>query len=80
MVTTIVRNHVSRNADGHVSLESKVMIRDGVVTVIPVPQVSDSIRRAVDLLGGWGAMREAWPQWWNQRFTQFMAIFKDNTK
>jgi hypothetical protein len=77
LVTTIVVNHLNRNAAGLVVYEDKVVMCDGVPTVRPVPNIPVSVQKTVDMLGGWSSLWEAYATgYWGARFQQFREIYR----
>jgi hypothetical protein len=76
LITLCVRFHVARNADGRVVLEPRLSRREGTIVVTPVPELSDAMRLAVDLMGGWESLQEAYPAWWGSRLSNFKEIFR----
>jgi hypothetical protein len=76
LITQCVRYHVGRNADGRVVLEPRVTMRDGRAMTTPVPELSEPIRLAVDLMGGWESLQDAYPSFWGARLTHFRDIYR----
>lgn len=76
LVTTVVTRHLGRDANGNVFLQSRLS-RDGVGWKEEAcPHISAGVRRAVLLLGDWGALADAHPTWWNQRFEAFKSVYR----
>jgi len=78
LVTQIARDHVARDAQGNVVLEDKVRIKPGtaLALITPVPEIPEAVQAAVDAMGGWAAMYEAYPAWWSQKFSQFERCYR----
>jgi hypothetical protein len=76
LVTTIVTRHVGYDANGCAVLEPKVRLVDGKAQVEPVPEIPESVREAVKLMGGWGNLKDSYPNWWGSKFVQFKEVFR----
>ena len=77
LVTTVATRFVRRDANGNAVLEPRVTLNDqrqGCVE--PVPDIPPAIEKAVQDLGGWAALQDAWPIWWHQRFQTFKEIYR----
>lgn len=75
LVTKIVTRHTRYNENGSVILVPRHKREGNDVREEPVPEVAPNIARAVSLLGGWAALVDAHPIYWNQRFTTFKELF-----
>lgn len=80
-VTDVIKNHVGRDPNGALTMRTKVTIdlsSGRPVSVIkPVPEITPDVQRVVDLMGGWGAMAEAHPAWWAQRYQMFCQLYRE---
>lgn len=55
---SIARKFAVVDCFGKWNLQTKIILQDGVADEIPVPKVSEGMRRAVAAVGGWGGMVE----------------------
>jgi len=83
IVTDIVRYHVERVGEGGYRLvdregiDFKSSTPDKVVTFKKaLPEIPENIQAAVDLMGGWGALADSYPQWWGQRWQMFREFYR----
>jgi hypothetical protein len=88
MVTTVVTKHLGVDGNGNRYL-APWLRRDGYSGAMgdnpmqlqswkeePVPAIPASVVAAVKALGGWGALADAHPQWWPQRFEAFKQLWQ----
>ena len=75
LITQVFIDHCRSDADGNYHLEEKVTIVDGKAKVTPVPEIPPAAKRAIQCLGGWAALAEAFPEYWGQRWNQFKEFF-----
>ena len=66
LVTSLFLNHCRMDAEGRYRLEEKVVLKDGVAEVTPVPDVPPTVLRAVQALGGWSGLAGAYPEYWQE--------------
>lgn len=78
LVTDVVQRHVARDSNGNAYLSPFIAWQEGSGYHVekPVPAIPESVRRAVVNLGGWGALADAHPIWWAQKFTQFKELLQ----
>lgn len=77
LVTDVVKNHIRRDAEGNAMLVSSIRMVDGnQAQMTPVPEIPDSVHKAVRSMGGWGNLAEAYPVWWGQKFVQWKEVFR----
>lgn len=77
LVTRVVKSHVKRDGEGNVVLKSAIrMIGGNRGEIVPVPEISEAVTRAVQAMGGWGNLAEAYPAWWGQKFVQFKEVYR----
>lgn len=75
-VTGICRKNVGRDSNGNAVLQSRVhRVKDGYLVEDPVPEIPEGIRVTVSSMGGWGALADAYPDWWNQRWMTFKELY-----
>ena len=78
LVTHVFVNHCRVDADGNYRLETKTVIRDGKAEETPVPAISPAVKRAVQALGGWAALAESFPEYWQQKYGAFKELFHED--
>jgi len=66
-------NHARLDPEGRYRLEEKVVLRDGVAEVTPIPDVPLAVWRAVQAMGGWSALAD--PSNWSFRFKDFKELY-----
>jgi hypothetical protein len=69
-------NHARLDPEGRYRLEEKVVLRDGVAEVTPIPLVPPAVLRAVQALGGWSALADT--SNWSYRFKDFRELYTEN--
>ena len=69
-------NHARLDPEGRYRLEEKVVLRDGVAEVTPIPLVPPAVWRAVQALGGWSALADT--SNWSYRFKDFKELYRDD--
>jgi hypothetical protein len=69
-------NHARLDPEGRYRLEEKVVLRDGVAEVTPIPEVPQAVWRAVQALGGWSALADT--SNWSYRFKDFKELYRDD--
>ena len=79
LVTQVFLNHVRMDPEGRYRLEEKIVLRDGVAEVTPVPDIPTAVMKAVQALGGWGGLAEAHPSFWGQRYKQFQDLYHEES-
>ena len=77
-VTEIVEKHVRRSPEGGWRLEDHYEQRGGVWWTTPVPTISPAMLRAVKMIGGWAALAQTDPAYWNQRMRDFCAAYQED--
>lgn len=88
LVTTVVTKHLGVDGNGNRYL-APWLHRDGYSGAVGdnpmqlqswkeelVPAIPSSVVEAVKALGGWGALADAHPQWWPQRFEAFKQVWR----
>ena len=76
LVTEIVTHHIERDENGNAVLSEHIVMRPEGVVLVPVPNIPESLARAVRDMGGWGALADSYPQWWAQRFNMFREVYR----
>lgn len=78
-VTQTFLNHCKTDGDGNYRLEIKVVRGDdGLARIIGVPEIPLPVKRAIQGLGGWAALAEAWPEYWQQRYKMFQDLYHED--
>lgn len=77
-VTRVFIDHCRPDENGRYRLEEKVVLVDGKAHVIPVPEIPASVLRAVQGLGGWGGLAEAWPTFWQMKLKDFRDLYHED--
>jgi len=70
-------NHARLDPEGRYRLEEKVVLRDGVAEVTPIPLVPQAVLRAVQALGGWSALADT--SNWSFRYKDFRELYRDDS-
>jgi len=70
-------NHARLDPEGRYRLEEKVVLRDGVAEVTPIPLVPPAVLRAVQALGGWSALADT--SNWSFRYKDFRELYRDDS-
>jgi hypothetical protein len=79
LVTQVFIDHCRSDADGNYHLEEKVVIVDGKAKITPVPEIPLPTKRAIQSLGGWAALAEAWPEYFTQKWNQFREFYSEDS-
>jgi hypothetical protein len=77
-VTQVFIDHCRRDAEGRYHLEEKVINVDGRAHVTPVPEIPAAIKKAIQSLGGWAALAEAYPNFWSAKWNQFREFYTED--
>jgi hypothetical protein len=77
LVTQVFIDHCRSDADGNYRLEEKITIVDGKAKVTPVPEIPPAAKRAIQCLGGWAALAESWPEFWQTKFRDFRELYHE---
>lgn len=75
LVTDVVCKHIGRDGNGTAFLQSRVYRDGNLFREEPIPEIKDSVRRAVHAMGGWAVLADSYPQWWGQRYQQFKELW-----
>jgi hypothetical protein len=75
LVTRVFIDHCRVDADGNYRLEEKVVNVDGKAQVTPVPEIPLEVKRAIAGLGGWAALAESFPEYWQQKYSAFKELY-----
>ena len=78
LVTRVFIDHCRTDSNGNYHLEEKVTLVDGKAKVMPVPEIPQAVKRAIQCLGGWAALAEAFPEFWGQRWKQFEQFYSED--
>ena len=78
MLTQVFLDHCRMDGNGSYRLEEKIVLRDGVAEVTPVPEVPPAVMRAVRALGGWNGLAEAWPKQWSYKLRDFKELYSED--
>jgi len=70
-------NHARLDPEGRYRLEEKVVLRDGVAEVTPIPDVPLAVWRAVQGMGGWSALADT--SNWSFRFKDFKDLYCESS-
>jgi len=77
LVTEVVQKFVQRDVHGNAVLEPRVIVsKQHMALMEEVPNIPDAVQKAVDFMGGWGALQDAHPTWWNQRWSVFKDVYR----
>jgi hypothetical protein len=78
LVTTVTTRFVRRDVNGNAVLEPRVTLSEQRMAIIEqVPNIPDAVQRAVNMLGGWGALSDAYATgWWSQRWQSFRESYR----
>jgi hypothetical protein len=77
LVTTVATRFVRRDVNGNAVLEPRVTLDDNRQGIVePVPDIPDAVAKAVQDMGGWGALQDSFPAWWAQRFQLFKELYR----
>jgi hypothetical protein len=77
LVTKVFIDHCRTDGDGNYRLEEKTVNYGGTARVFPVPEISPAIKKAVQCLGGWAALAESWPEYWQAKFKDFREFYQE---
>lgn len=77
LITRVFIDHCRVDADGNYRLEEKVTIVDGKARVTPVPEIPPAVKRAIQCLGGWAALAESWPEFWQAKLKDFRELYRE---
>lgn len=78
-VTQTFLNHCRTDGDGNYRLEIKVVRgEDELAKIIGVPEIPPPVKRAIQGLGGWAALAEAWPEYWSQKLRDFKDLYHED--
>lgn len=77
LITRVFIDHCRSDADGNYRLEEKVTIVDGKACVTPVPEIPPAAKRAIQCLGGWAALAESWPEFWQAKLKDFRELYHE---
>jgi hypothetical protein len=77
-VTRVFVDHIRTDENGNYRLEDKFFMQDGLVHTIPAPEIPPAIKRAIQCLGGWAAIAEAWPEYIGQKYGQFKEFYRED--
>ncbi len=77
-VTQVFIDHCRTDANGNYVLEDKIVNMGGIARVFHVPEIPSAVKRAIQGLGGWAAIAEAWPEYHGQRYKQFQEFFYED--
>ncbi len=78
LVTRVFIDHCRTDSNGNYHLEEKVTLVDGKAKVTPVPEIPLAVKRAIQCLGGWAALAEAWPEFFTQKFNIFKELYSED--
>ena len=79
-VTEVRDRHVRRAPEGHWRLEPWYRVQEGSLTVVAVdpPPIPAPVQRAVQALGGWGALAMCPKEYWYQRLKDFVNVYDES--
>jgi hypothetical protein len=78
LVTQVFIDHCRTDENGNYRLEEKIVNVNGVARVFAVPELSPAIKRAIQGLGGWAGLAEAWPEYWSGKLRDFRELYHED--
>lgn len=73
--TKVFTEHARTNAEGQYVLEPRYTRSEGKVTITPPPHIPASVKRAIDAMGGWGALADR--SVWGYRMRDFRDLYAE---
>ena len=74
--TKVFTEHARTNAEGQYVLEPRYVKRDDKTFVTPPPAIPAPVKRAIDALGGWGALADR--SVWGYRYKDFRDLYAED--
>lgn len=75
LVTHVVQYHLHGVSAGTVEMRDRIKMVDGRANVEVAPVIPPDVKQAVAMMGGWGALLESYPAYWNMRWMTFKEMF-----
>lgn len=77
-VRQYVTRHVRRHPEGGWQIEDFVYLGEGdKACVIKAPELPEATKRAVQTIGGWGALATTPDEFWSKRMADFIAVYEE---
>jgi hypothetical protein len=77
LLSHIVARHLGQDAHGNYGLKTWLEKAEGGYFIEhSVPEISVATRRAAAAMGGWAALAESYPTYWNQKYQMFKDLYR----
>jgi len=77
VVTLVVRRHLRLDTEsGTMVVVPYARMNAGVFVEEPAPEITASIQRAVDGLGGWSNLSSSYPEYWSAKLNMFKDLYE----